>query len=356
MQWRHVNPVTGCWLLSYPSGGGATTFRSELDPLGTEVGTGDPYVSYTSYQDMIGLESLYEERGNPFDPGGGCGTLDGMPISCSELRMRMQGGSVATEFEVPETRRTRAPTLNGGGPGPYTTVMTRIPQPIFDFGVGIYMTLFPRIKNAPVAPGTNNEGSYPDWDARAIQVPQDFGRQIVPLGNLQKGLEDLLKGDCGIFVQRLIDKANSLYGGGQPHGTSFWDLFSRIQDAGGYQLVDVTNGGTVGGELFVGELVNPSLPEDAQAGPGTVKITPFGPIGRSARPAEVASAQARYIFTALHETLHLGKRGWYYDKHLARAGHAVDGTTAPEYGEYEDLSWSKEFDNVLHRHCAYPFK
>ncbi len=192
--------------------------------------------------------------------------------------------------------------------------------------------------------------------AESPLAPQNLGRHIVPLGNLRKGLEDLLEGDCGVFVQKLIDKANELYGGGQPHGTSFWDLFSRIQDAGGYQLVDVPNGGTVGGELFVGELVNPSLPEGAQAGPGTVYIAPFGPVGRSARPEEVASAQARYVYKAFHETLHLAKRGWYYDKHLARAGHAVDGTTAPKYGEDAYLRWSANLDEVLKRHCAYPSK
>jgi hypothetical protein len=54
------------------------------------------------------------------------------------------------------------------------------------------------------------------------------------------------------------------------------------------------------GELFVGELVNPSLPEGPQAGPGTVHIRPFGPIGRSARAAEAALAQARYVYVALH--------------------------------------------------------
>lgn len=112
----------------------------------------------------------------------------------------------------------------------------------------------------------------------------------------------------------------------------------------------------MGGELFVGELVNPSLPEGPQAGPGTVYITPFGPIGRAARPAEAALAQARYAYTALHETLHLAKRGWYYDKDLARAGHAVDGTTAPKFKEDDYLSWSGNFDTVLQRHCAYPFK
>ena len=166
-----------------------------------------------------------------------------------------------------------------------------------------------------------------------------------------------MNGDCGVFVRKLIDKANERYGGGQPHATSFWDAFSRIQDAGGYQLDNVAkNGGTVSGELFVGEFVNPSLPEGNQAGPGTVHIQPFGPIGRFARPREAVIAQARYVYTAFHETLHLANRGWYSDEKLARAGHAVDGTTAPEYEKDDTLNWSKEFDNVLQRHCAYPFK
>jgi len=150
--------------------------------------------------------------------------------------------------------------------------------------------------------------------------------EMVPLPNLQKGLENLLKGDCGDFVQKLLDKASSLFAKGVPHGTSFWDLFSRIQDAGGYQLDYVaSNGGTVGGELFVGELVNASLPEAITAGPGTVHMVPFGTIGRFPRPAEIAIAQARYVFKALHETLHLGKRDLYDDRQLAIAANAVDG-------------------------------
>jgi YD repeat-containing protein len=92
IQWRHVNPATGSWLVSSHYSAGALTLRNELDPLGTEMGTSDPYVSYTSYQDLIGLESLYEERGNPFDPSGGCGTIDGLPASCSEVSMRLRGG------------------------------------------------------------------------------------------------------------------------------------------------------------------------------------------------------------------------------------------------------------------------
>jgi len=199
--------------------------------------------------------------------------------------------------------------------------------------------------------------AVPGGQSGFTQTPQD-PRHIVPLGNLQKGLEDLLKkGDCGAFVQKLLDKANELYGGGQPHATSFWDAFSRILDAGGYQFDSVpSNGGTVTGELFVGELANPSLPEIAYFGPGTVHMQAFGPIGRDARPTEVANAQARYAFRALHETLHLAKRGWYFDEDLARAGHAVDGTTAPDYKKGDYLKWSGNFDTVLQRHCPYPFE
>ena len=192
----------------------------------------------------------------------------------------------------------------------------------------------------------------------AATTPDSSGRQIVPLGNLQKVLEDILKtGDCAVFVQRLIDKANSMFGRGRPHATSFWDAFSRIQDAGGYQLTyQPGNGNTVSGDLFFGEFTNPSLPEISTAGPGTVYIAPFGPIGRSARPDEVALTQARYAFTALHETLHLAKLGHYTDEQLALAAHEVDGTSPPSIPSDNYLGWSGNFDEMLKKHCAYRLK
>lgn len=158
VQWRHVNPATGSWLLSSQSLGGAVTFRSELDPLGTEMGTSDPYVSYTTYQDLIGLESLYEERGNPFDPGGGCGTLDGIPISCSELRIRMQGGSVAYEMLVPVAPRVPTPTTNGTAFPERVLALFR--NPIVYTGAGLYTTSVPIIESAPNGPSHNNEGEF----------------------------------------------------------------------------------------------------------------------------------------------------------------------------------------------------
>jgi len=64
----------------------------------------------------------------------------------------------------------------------------------------------------------------------------------------------------------------------------------------------------------------------------------------------------RYAWKAFHETLHLGKRGSYSDEDLARAGHAVDETKPPNYKKSDILNWSKELDEVLKRHCAYPSK
>jgi len=175
--WRHVNPVTGNWVTPYSYEGIVSGTRTELDPLGADVGATDPYISVTSYSDMMGLQSLYEERGNPFDPGGGCGTLDGLPISCSELRMRMQGGSVATEYLVPEMQRSRAPTRNGTS-APYIPVLNTYRMPIVAEGLGLFMTEVPVIRGGPVGPGNNNEGYYLDWSKGVITVPQNTATDI----------------------------------------------------------------------------------------------------------------------------------------------------------------------------------
>jgi hypothetical protein len=99
-QWglRNVNPETGVWVSTYNASGTISGARIELDPLGTDVGATNPYVSGGTYEGMLGVESLYEERGNPFDLAGGC-ALDGLPISCSEAMQRYQHGNA--ELVVP---------------------------------------------------------------------------------------------------------------------------------------------------------------------------------------------------------------------------------------------------------------
>jgi hypothetical protein len=57
----------------------------------------------------MGLQALYEERGNPFDLAGGC-ALDGVAIPCSEAMQRLQSG-IAGQL-IPVNYYVTA-TLNG---------------------------------------------------------------------------------------------------------------------------------------------------------------------------------------------------------------------------------------------------
>lgn len=343
---ENLDPITGDGI-KHQDGGyfGMTT----LDVTGSDVGVSDPFPPDGSGAENGGVGELIKTVPfiTPIEGGGAKCILDGLEIECS----RISGNS---SVQCPNNDCNATVTLVGRSNGRVVaTWVVPAPEgwdPSYD-GTYVFNDGLPWRRR-----GGNPAGGQVYNHAR-LRSPQNSGRQIVPLGNLQKGLEALLKtGDCAAFVQKLIDKANERYGGGWPHATSFWDAFSRIQDAGGYELKDVTNGGTVRGDLFFGEFTNPSLPEISTAGPGTVHITPFGPVGRAATPAEAASAQARYVFTAFHETLHLAKRGWYNDRELARAGHAVDRTTAPNYKEDAYLSWSGNLDTLLQKHCAHPVK
>jgi YD repeat-containing protein len=106
---RNVNPVTGAWVSTQYGWGVIGGTRTELDPLGADVGASNPYVSESSYSDMMGPQSLYEERGNPFNLGHGC-ALDGLPVSCSEAMQRLQSGNA--ELVVPVNYYVTS-TVNG---------------------------------------------------------------------------------------------------------------------------------------------------------------------------------------------------------------------------------------------------
>jgi len=127
MDFRHANPANGNWVNVHLPGNGGT--RTEFDPLGATVGVFDPFPSQLSYVNMLGNEFLYSELGNPFDLGGGCGRVDGMPISCSELNMRMEAGTVEAEFP--------GITINGRN----GRVTAR--QPIRSYGVGLFGVWLP---------------------------------------------------------------------------------------------------------------------------------------------------------------------------------------------------------------------
>ena len=173
--------------------------------------------------------------------------------------------------------------------------------------------------------------------------------QTVPLGDLRKGIESLLKkGDGADYVQKLLDEANRLFALNYPHIKTFWEGYEKITNSGGYQLVgdnptDSTlkniNGGTVRGDLFANG-----------AKPGTVYLAPFRSFDIPTAKF-VASAQTGYAYRALHETFHLARQGGYTDEQMAKAAYSLAGQQAPTYGPADVLRWSGRFDDFLGKHC-----
>ncbi|QQS46047.1 MAG: hypothetical protein IPM66_19330 [Acidobacteriota bacterium] len=102
-RWRVADPVTGNWGDTSSAGGYVDTVQ--LDPLGAEVGSSDPYLLNPdpTYPEMKDDEPLYIEGGDPFDLSGGC-TLDGMPVPCSfAFNSARVGASVAFSGATPST-------------------------------------------------------------------------------------------------------------------------------------------------------------------------------------------------------------------------------------------------------------
>lgn len=123
--------------------------------------------------------------------------------------------------------------------------------------------------------------------------------------------------------------------------------YNMITDQGGYVFRQVPFD-TVGGDLF-----NAGMNVDA--GPGTVLLVP-NRLYRTPTAKDIAYYQADYAWTALHETLHLGKRGWYSDQQLAEAAYSFTGVAKPVWngkGNKEDY-FSNLLDQELKKHCPKP--
>jgi hypothetical protein len=70
-----------------------------MDPLGQETGAFDPFliISDPNYSDVHGDVPMFEDGGDPFHLSDGCGDIDGMPASCSEISERMNNGTAVED-------------------------------------------------------------------------------------------------------------------------------------------------------------------------------------------------------------------------------------------------------------------
>jgi YD repeat-containing protein len=92
VKWRQTNPGSASWV---ETASNRVFERQEMDPLGAEVGTFDPFliVPDPNYTDVHGDAPMFLDGGDPFHLSDGCGDIDGMPASCAEISERMSNGS-----------------------------------------------------------------------------------------------------------------------------------------------------------------------------------------------------------------------------------------------------------------------
>ena len=173
----------------------------------------------------------------------------------------------------------------------------------------------------------------------------------VPLGDLRKGIDTILKKKDGVdYVQKLLDEAQRQFGMGYPHITSFWEGYDMITEAGGYQLITIPpqepslanllGGGTVMGDLFANG-----------AKPGTVYLVAWNTLNIPPKAPDIAIGQASYAYKALHETFHLARQGGYSDEQMAKAACTLANMPPPNYTPVQIAAWSSTFDLHLGAHC-----
>ncbi|HKG60835.1 MAG TPA: DUF4214 domain-containing protein [Pyrinomonadaceae bacterium] len=331
INFEHTNPVTGSRVTSAGHSTYRWTTRQERDSFGAEIPDSNPYPAAQSYFDYNFGKQLYLEGGDPFDYSTGR-EIDGIPVSEAEFRRRVENGSAVGDV------------YRGGR---YAGSLD-LSKYIFFSRITIIFDVF----SLPPEIDKDSDDIY-DYYVRSFREVVELSGQVqtqsqiknVPLGDLKANLKKLLKGDCGDYVQKLLNEVNRLFSGGYPHVSTFWEGYNRIMGAngGGYQIDGVSsNGGTVTGDLFAFGALK-----------GTVHLAPYNTINREASQREIADAQNRYTYVAVHETFHLAKQGGYTDYQLAAAAYSLAKMDVPQEIDNDNiLTWSDRFDYFLKQHCS----
>jgi YD repeat-containing protein len=123
VKWQHRNPGSASWV---ETAADRAFERQEMDPLGQETGAFDLFliIPNPNYSDVHGDTPMFVDGGDPFHLSDGCGDIDGMPASCSEISERARGGTLQNESVV-----------NQGTQGWQT-----YRDDIVDYGIGLFST------------------------------------------------------------------------------------------------------------------------------------------------------------------------------------------------------------------------
>jgi YD repeat-containing protein len=337
--WKHRTPVgTGQYTVNSYNG---VNVRTEFEPLGADISLTAPEEPPPAEGDGdVGaghFAGIMDSRwSDMFNISGGC-KIDGLAASCGLAMSAVNSGAAVIVREGVST----APRVVQVGGHSYLSTF----QATWDGRLGYSYPEF----------NQNWETEDDMWVMRFHQVATGIASapqstSTIPLGDLKSNLQALLKkGDCEKYTTALLAEAAKQFADPAhlKHINTVMEGYNMISAQGDYVFKQVPFD-TVGGDLFnAGTNVN--------AGPGTVLLVP-NRLYRTPTAKDIAYYQADYAWTALHETLHLGKRGGYTDEELAKAAYSFAGLAKPIWnGKGDKVSYFSDLlDQELKKHCPKP--
>jgi hypothetical protein len=347
--WEHRDPSNASFRTTNPNGSlnDQTTINgraAELDPSGADAALADPYlISPPAEENQEALISYPS-----FGSAGSLGTTyswDGIRMPADEL-FEMVNTLLHGRFGISQALMQGTRIIGTRTVTERWRVQPHVPQPQDDDDIVRVDTVAPYfIETSYTMPLYGTDPMGMELLTASPQNPS-----TIPLGDLKRNLQSLLnQGDCEKFTTAVLAEAAKQFAdpGHLKHFNTVMDGYNMISAQGNYVFEQIPFD-TVRGDLF-------NADTNVDAGPGTVLLVPNRMIRRPT-PKDIAFFQADYAWTALHETLHLGKRGWYSDQQLAEAAHSVAGLAKPVWNGQGDKPsyFSDVLDQELKKHCPKP--
>jgi hypothetical protein len=294
------------------------------------------------------MAGLTASLSNPNSYGNAC-FLDGVPVNCTAAAMMVNHGSAQVDYML--------------GSSPFAGSIIPVPDPPDKTTPGPDDPTFPDPEHpeTPHYDGGTTHGFVavqffisPGAQLTTTTNPQRPGfapsQPTIPIQNLRGNIETMLsKGDCGKYVQQLLDKAAELNPRNSPRAKTILEALDNISSQGGYVLTTGIGYHTVSGDYYVHKETGGAT----WALSAMVHIIPwYNPSGRPPSARTTAQAQAYYALAALHETFHLAARGGYNDEQMAIAAASLPGAAPGLPKPGSDVgAFSNYWDHELAKHC-----
>jgi len=316
--------VSGTSVRKTSAQSGYTVLFDELDPLGTDAYTEDPYLDDPEYGGRGEGGPVYPGYGNISDPSRGC-TSNGVFSVCSP-DMSFWGSRIA---DLPGFG-TNWGSFSELGEWEYKQRLT--------YTLARLNGIQRRREGSPRGTDTTPQSSRPVPLQTADELRAEF----------KKLLENP---KCKSFVDKVITAAESHVDPSLRLGLGFEDLFENISGQGGYVLVDGLNldGYAVSG--LTDRSTTSIAQGNAQAMIRTRSYFTSDPVKVQAR--NFAAQRRNYLGSAFHETFHhIGRTSSAYsDESLGTAAFAITGDRQLLPTDHDPLKWSSYWDNQLMKHC-----